>query len=86
MVLLSRDSAYPIRESVTVAPVTTRIRRIPAEVPLGPRDGMPRACVANLDNISTVDKDLLQERITSLSREKLRAVETAIHFALDLEK
>jgi mRNA-degrading endonuclease toxin of MazEF toxin-antitoxin module len=41
--------------------------------------------VVNLDNISTVDKDLMQEHITTLSHEKLQAVEAAIHFALDLE-
>ncbi|RPJ34838.1 MAG: type II toxin-antitoxin system PemK/MazF family toxin [Planctomycetaceae bacterium] len=35
VVLLSRDDAYAVRALVTVAPVTTRIRSIPAEVPLG---------------------------------------------------
>ena len=86
VVLLSRDSAYQVRESVTVAPITTRIRRIPVEVELGPEDVMPRVCVANLDNISTIDKNLLQERITSLSPAKLRAVEEAICFALGMER
>lgn len=43
VVLLSRDEAYAIRALVTVAPVTTRIRQIPAEVPLGPEDGLPPA-------------------------------------------
>ena len=84
VVLLSRDSAYPVRESVTVAPVTTRVRQITVEVVLGPEDGLPRLCVANLDNISTIAKSLLQERITSLSPEKLRTVETAIRFALGI--
>ena len=46
---------------------------------------MPRRCVANLDNISTIAKDLIQERITSLGAEKIAALESAIHFALDLE-
>jgi hypothetical protein len=50
VVLLSRDEAYAVRALVTVASVTTRIRSIPAEVPLGPEDGLPRDCVANLDN------------------------------------
>ncbi len=84
VVLLSRDSAYPVRESVTVAPVTTAIRHIPVEVPLGPEEGLPRPCVANLDNISTIDKNLLQERISSVSPQKLRAMEEAIRFALGM--
>jgi mRNA interferase MazF len=85
VVLLSRDEAYAVRALVTVAPVTTRIRHIPAEVPLGPEDGLPRACVANLDTILTIAKASLREYLASLSPEKLRAVDAAIHFALGLE-
>ena len=86
VVLLSRDSAYRVRWFVTVAPVTTRTRRIPVEVPLGPEDGLARACAANLDTINTVPKNILLERITMLSPTKLRAVDAAIRFALDLEE
>jgi len=85
VVLLSRDEAYGVRALVTVAPVTTRIRHIPAEVPLGTADGLPRACVVNLDTILTIAKVSLREYLTSLSPEKLRAVDVAIHFALGLE-
>lgn len=85
VVLLSRDEAYAVRALVTVAPVTTRIRHIPSEVPLGPKDGLPRAGVANLDTILTIAKASLREYLASLSPEKLRAVDAAIHFALGLE-
>lgn len=84
--LLSRDEAYAVRALVTVAPVTTRIRHIPAEVPLSPAEGLPRPCVINLDSILTVAKVSLQEYITTLTPEKLRAVEAAIHFAFGLEE
>jgi mRNA interferase MazF len=85
VLLLSRDEAYAVRTLVTVAPVTTRIRDIPTEVRLGPEDGLPRVCVANLDTIVTIDKSSLRERITGLSLQKLRAVEAAIRFALGLQ-
>ena len=85
VILLSRDEAYSVRALVTVAPVTRRIRRIPVEVPLGPEDGLPRACVANLDSIVTIARASLRERVASLSPEKLRAIDAAIHFALGLE-
>ena len=85
VVLLSRNEAYAIRALVIVAPVTTRTRHIPTEVPLGPEDGLPRACVVNLDTIITIAKASLQTRIASLSPEKLRAVHAAIRFALGLE-
>jgi mRNA interferase MazF len=39
VLLLSRDEAYSVRELVTAAPVTTRIRHIPSEVVLGTADG-----------------------------------------------
>ena len=54
VVLLSRNEAYLVRDLVTIAPVTTRVRRIPTEVPLGPDAGLPKRCVANLDAITTM--------------------------------
>ena len=86
LVLLSRDEAYSTRNLIIAAPVTTRIRGIPAEVRLGSEDGLPRESVANLDTIMTIPKSSLQERITSLSPEKLLAVEEALRFALALER
>ncbi len=86
VLLLSRNEAYAVRELVTVAPVTTRMRHIPSEVPLGPEDGLPQPCVVNLDTITTIAKRSLQERLASLSPEKLKAVEAALHFALGLEE
>jgi len=83
-VLLSRDAAYRVRTSVTVAMVTRTIRVIPVEVVLGPEDGMPTQCAVNLDNILTIPKSRLTERITTLSTEKITAVTKAIVFALDL--
>jgi len=86
VLLLSRNEAYAIRELVTVAPVTTRIRGIPSEVPLGVEDGLPQQCVVNLDTITTIAKRSLRERLTTLSPQKLKAVEAALHFALSLEE
>ena len=85
VLLLSRDEAYVVRSLVTIAPVTTRIRNTHSEVLFGTEDGMPRVCVANLDNINPVPKDCLRSRLTSLSPQKLKEVEAAIHFALGLE-
>lgn len=84
VVLLSRDAAYRVRTSVTVGEVTRTIRNIPVEVLLGPEDGMPTRCVVNLDDIATIPKSKLLERITRLSEDKMKAVGKAIAFALDL--
>jgi len=84
VVLLSRDEAYAVRDLVTVAPVSTRIRGIPAEVPLGVNEGLPKPCVVNLDTITTIPKRSLSGPITMLSSEKVAAVDHAIRFALGL--
>jgi len=84
VVLLSRDEAYAIRNAVTVAEVTSTIRGIPVEVILGPEDGLPKRCVANLDTIATIRKELLIERITVLRNEKIEQVNNAIKFALSI--
>ena len=84
VVLVSRNAAYAVRLSVTVAPVTTRIRGIQTEVPVGPEDGLDRASVVNADDLITVPQSRIIEYITHLGPEKLRAVNAAIRFALGL--
>jgi len=83
--LLSRDAAYRVRAAITVAPITRTVRNIPVEVVLDRSDGMPARCVVNLDDITTLPKVLIQQRITALSAEKLQQVDQAIRFALDLD-
>jgi mRNA interferase MazF len=85
VVLLSRDVAYRVRTSITVGIVTRIARNIPVEVPLGPEDGMPQQCVVNLDDILTIPKARLAERITVLSPQKMIVVARAVIFALDLK-
>ena len=85
VLLLSRDEAYAIRGRVTVAPITTTIRRIPTEVPLGPRDGLKRPSVVSLDDLTTIAKGRLMERITTLSAASMQSVHAAIVFALGLD-
>lgn len=85
VVLLSRDEAYAVRELVTVAPVTTRIRDTPVEVRLGPEEGLDRECVVNLDAITTMPQADLDERMASLGVERQAQIDQAIHFALGLQ-
>jgi mRNA interferase MazF len=85
VVLLSRDEAYLVRDLVTIAPVTTRVRGIAAEVALGPDDGLSRPCVVNLDTLTTVPRRLLAERLAVLGAARVRAIDSAIAFALGLE-
>ena len=84
VVLVSRDSAYAVRASVTVLEVSTAIRGIASEVALGLRDGLPRKCVANADNIQTIPKTWLDARIAALRPQKLIELDSAMRFSLGM--
>ena len=85
VLLLTRNAAYSVRTSVTVAPLTTTIRDIPVEVRLGPEQALPRECVVNLDEVQTVRKDRLIRLLTTLSPRLLTEVDQALRFALGLQ-
>jgi mRNA-degrading endonuclease toxin of MazEF toxin-antitoxin module len=62
------------------------IRSIPTAVLLDPRnDGVPSRSVVALDHMQSIRKSRVQTLLTTLRPQKLREVETAIHFALGLE-
>jgi mRNA interferase MazF len=84
VLILTRDSAIPVLNSVTIAPITTTIRSIPTEIVLTAEDGLPETCAANFDNIQTVPRANLSGPITQLSAVKMRAAGGAIAFALGI--
>lgn len=85
VLLLSRDAAYRVRTSITVAVITRTIRSIPVEVVIGREDGLPEKCVVNLDEIITIPMRMLSGHVATLSGRKMEAVASAISFALDLK-
>lgn len=85
VVLVSREDAYTKRRLVVVAAVTTRIRQIPSEVAVGAAEGLPRASVANCDDLRTVPRSILVERIGAVTGDRLHALDGALRFALGLD-
>lgn len=85
VLLLSRDNAYAARSLILISPVGTRTRQLPSELLLGIDDGMPRECCVNLENLTTVPKDCLSERLTTLNPKKLEEIDAALRFALGME-
>lgn len=84
VVLVSRDLAYRVRANVTVVEVTTRARGLETEVALGPKDGLPRRCVANADNVHTIPKTALVSLLSALPAAKAAALDSALKLALQL--
>jgi mRNA interferase MazF len=79
--IATRQAAIPVLSSLLVAPATRTIRGIPTEVRLGRSDGMPDECCLTFDNLTTVPKALLTERITRLPASKLAQVCAALNTA-----
>ena len=80
--ILTRDSAITDLNSDTIAPITSTIRNIPTEVVLTENDGLPHTCAANFDNLQTVPKSQIGDRIVQLSRHKMKQAAAAVSFAL----
>ena len=83
VLLLSRTPAYEYLQKVLVAEVTTRVRGIPQEIPLGKREGLPRACVANLDTLRPIERSLIGDRLGLLASSRHCEVKRALGYALD---
>jgi mRNA interferase MazF len=85
VLILSRDSAIGVLNSVTIAPITSTIRSIPTEVVLTEDDGMPSTCAANFDNLQTVPKSNIGDRIARLTTQKMKQAAAAVSFALGFD-
>ena len=86
MLLLSRDDAYKYLNKFIVAEVTSTIRGIPVEVPLGPAEGLAGQCAANCDNLRTVARSWLLKRMGALSPARHIEVKRAVGYALAWEE
>ncbi|MCB9384356.1 MAG: type II toxin-antitoxin system PemK/MazF family toxin [Bryobacterales bacterium] len=82
VVVVTRSQSISRLSRITVIPITSTIRGVPSEVFLDESDGMKAACVANVHNILTVGKQEIGKRLTKLSSERMRAICSALEFAL----
>lgn len=83
--ILTRTRVIAARRSVTCAPITRRIRGIPAEVDVGRAEGLPHPGVINCDNVLTVSKTVLdREPVGRLGLVKQAELDRALRFALDI--
>lgn len=83
-VIVTRDRAIPLLSNICVVAITSTIRDLPTEVPLGPSQGLSRDCVANCDNLFTIPKRALERRRGALGPAELHRLNDALRIALDL--
>jgi len=67
VLVLTRDPVADRIGAVVVAACTRTVRGVMSELPLGPDDGLPEACVASFDNLHTLRRAAFVRRITTLS-------------------
>lgn len=83
-IIVSNDSANRMLARVTVVPLTSNVDRIyPSEAVVTINDVRSKALA---DQLTTVDKTRLSQKIASLSKESMLAVEVAITMHLGLPK
>lgn len=85
VVVLTRAGARPSMAKVTVAPITSTIKGLSSEVPVGPDNGLDHAAVISLDNVVTIPTRLLGRTIGVLSAEQETLLAKAVVLAYDLE-
>jgi mRNA interferase MazF len=83
VLLLTRTAAYRYLAKIVVAEITTTVRGIPQEVPLGRREGLDRPSVANLDNVHVVPAARVGDLIGILGSPRHTEVKRAVGYAFD---
>jgi mRNA interferase MazF len=85
VLVLTRELVRAHLSSVTVAPITTTIRGLSTEVPVGPPNGLAGPSVVSCDNITTIPAAALGQQIGVLLERQEPALAEAIAMAFDLE-
>ncbi|HET7279858.1 MAG TPA: type II toxin-antitoxin system PemK/MazF family toxin [Dermatophilaceae bacterium] len=84
VLVLTRDIVRPHMERVTVAPITSRVRGLSTEVPVGRANGLEHDSVVSCDNIVTIPKAALGRQVGGLLEAQERDLALAITLAFDL--
>lgn len=66
VLMITRSHAIPVLKRVVVAPVSRTVRGIPTEIGLGPNEGLPSECAASFDNLQTILRSALTEKVGAL--------------------
>jgi len=85
VLVLTRELVRPHLTRVTVAPITTTVRGLSTELPVGPANGLEADCVVSCDNIVTIPANVLGRQIGVLLVIQEDALTEAIHAAFDLD-
>jgi mRNA interferase MazF len=83
VVVMTRDPMGRLLNAVLVAPVTSTIRGVSTEVPVGAPDGIRRPSVANVDNLQLLHRDRLVRRVGRARPSTMSSLCSALSIAVD---
>ena len=83
--IVSRDTLIPLLTSVTVAAITSTVRGLPTEVPVGPAHGLDRDCAVNCNDLATLPKARLGRYRGSLGPAELARLDDSLRIVLALD-
>jgi mRNA interferase MazF len=84
VLVLTRELIRPHLTTVTIAPITTRIRGLSTEVGVGVANGLMGPSVVSCENITTIPVDALGDQIGVLLDNQEQTLSEAIAAAFDL--
>ncbi|MEX2289880.1 MAG: type II toxin-antitoxin system PemK/MazF family toxin [Mycobacteriales bacterium] len=84
VLILTRTGVRSRMSSVTVAPITSRVRGLATEVPVGRLNGLDQDSVVSCDNITTIRAELLGRHVGALLPDQEATLTSAVLAAFDL--
>jgi mRNA interferase MazF len=85
VLLVLRDEGLQRKRKIVVAPISTQIRHLDSEVPIGIPEGLSRDSVVQCDDLQTVERSFLEARpIGRIGPMKVTMLDDAIRYALDV--
>ncbi|MBA3326711.1 MAG: type II toxin-antitoxin system PemK/MazF family toxin [Solirubrobacterales bacterium] len=85
VLILTREVVRPHLANVTVAPITTMIRGLSTELPVGVANGLRLPSVVSCDDVATTPAGALGARIGVLLDRQEEMLSAAIRAAFDLD-
>lgn len=85
VLVLTRELVRPHLSTVTVAPITSNVRGLSTEVPVGAANGLEATSAVACDHITTIPAAALGDQIGTLLDDQEPLLGDAIRAAFDLD-
>ena len=83
--VLTREAARGAMTKVTIAPITSTVKGLSSEVPVGPMNGLDHHGAVSLDNVLTVPVAALGRTVGYLTEAQESLLARAVVLAYDLD-